>query len=154
MNNSQSTLLINKSAIFKDSSHLKLNSFNESQLKDILPEGLTRTAKGNKNKKISLVAEEKEKLTRKALNFSNNGCQITRPITNLKNFNTESKENKFSFLKELDMDSVSRSNLQDSKSSLDRSSIIRVYEELADIKHQLSKQQNENKVCLIMYYRF
>ena len=49
-------------------------------------------------------------------------------------------------MKELEMDSLHKSNLQDSKSSLDKTPIIKVYEELAEMKHQYSKQQNEMKV--------
>lgn len=151
MSNPQTTLLMNKSALLRDINSLKIN---DSGIKEYQTENtLTRTSKGNHNKKISLLAEEKEKLLKKSLNL--NKHLNTKPSQSSKNFLTESKEQeKYSFLRELEMDSLTRSNLQDSKSSLEKSGIVRVYEDLADVKHQLSKQQNENKVSFNIYVDF
>ena len=142
MKNSNSTLIVNKSAIFKDTKRLNLRSLNQEQLSSIIPEEVfNQSTKGEKQKKISsLFAEDKDKAVKKK------APNTVKFSSHIRSFNTEIKENKYSFLKELELDSVHRSNLQDSKSSLDKSSIIKVYEELADIKHQHSKLQNENKV--------
>ena len=112
--------------------HLRIFSFNDEKIKDTI-----KTTKREMNKKHNLLSDDKEKSSR-TVKFQNN--------TFVKNkFNCYSKD-KFNFMKELEMDSLHKSNIQDSKSSLDKTPIIKVYEELAEMKHQYSKQQNEMKV--------
>ncbi len=140
MNNSQSTTALNKSAFFKNSKHLKLNSLNEILIAEIIPEDTVQTAKDDRKKKnTNLISDVNEKNYSKQNTFKGKKSLIT------KSYNTEFKE-KFSLLRELEIESGHRSSLQDSKSSLDRSTILKVYEELAEIKHLYSKQQNEIRV--------
>lgn len=140
MNFSQSTVILNRTVKHEEVNHLKLYSYNEAQINAmIMPESI-KTSKGvDKKKKPNFLGDDKTYRTVKTKNVANQ-CK----------YNLDSKD-KFNFMKELEMDSVHKSNLHDSKSSLDRSHIIKVYEELADIKHQYSKQQNEMKVNILQF---
>ena len=132
MNVSQSSVILNRTVKHSEMNHLRIFSFNDEKIKDTI-----KTTKREINKKHNLLSDDKEKSSR-TVKFQNN--------TFVKNkFNCYSKD-KFNFMKELEMDSLHKSNLQDSKSSLDKTPIIKVYEELAEMKHQYSKQQNEMKV--------
>ena len=140
MNNSQSTTTLNKSALYRNPKHLKLNSLNEILLAEIIPEDTVKTAKDEgKKKSLNINNEEKEK------NYSKQQTLKGKKSIYTNSYNTEFKE-KFSLLRELEIESGHRSSLQDSKSSLDRSTILKVYEELAEMKHLYSKQQNEIRV--------
>ena len=144
MNISQSTSILNRTNKNSEINPLKIYSFNDTQIKDLIGLESAKTNKGLNKKTINLLKEEKDNKysTRKSelgvVGFNN--C-----LFNQCKYNTDSKD-KLSFFKELESDSIHKSNLHDSKSSLDKSLIIKVFEELADIKHQFSKQQNEIKV--------